>query len=246
MDFTLVGPALTAGLLIVITHVTFGREVLKRGIIFIDLTLAQTAAVGVVLAGIWHIEANWAIQAAAISAALLAAMILNWTEKHWPKQQEAVIGAFYAVAASAVLILIANNPHGNEQLNNLLAGQILWLQMEQLLPVAVLYALLLAVWWLLPSYRSRLFYALFAVLVTTSVQLVGLYLVFATLILPALAVVGVSGHRGLWLGWLLGVLSYITGIAISLSFDWPTGPAIVCSLALIALLCFAVRQLKTK
>jgi len=235
LDYELWGAPMLAGLLIVMTHVTFGREVLARGIIFIDLTLAQIAAIGVVVAGILHIETLWVIQTAAVTAALLAAGILAWTERHWPKRQEALIGAFYVVAASLVLILIADSPHGAEQLNELLAGQILWLQYQQLIPIAALYAGLLLLWFTLPKLRQRLFYALFAILVTSSVQLVGLYLVFASLVLPALAVTRVRGTRGLLVGWFIGLLGYALGIGVSLLLDWPTGPAIVCGLAVTSL-----------
>ncbi len=235
-DVSIWGAALFAGILIVISHVAFGREVLRRGIIFIDLTLAQVAAVGVVIAAMLHFESPLAVQLAATSAALVAAAGLAITEQKLPQYQEAIIGSVYAVAASLVLILVANNPHGAEQLNTLLAGQILWLQFSQLWAPAILFAVILLLWWRLEQWRQQLFYPLFAIVVTTSVQLVGLYLVFASLILPALASITKPGFAGLLRGWLIGLGGYMLGIILSLQFDWPTGPAIVCALAAVALL----------
>lgn len=243
-DFSLWGTALFAGLLIVISHVVFGREVLRRGIIFIDLTLAQVAAVGVVVAAMLHLESPIAVQLAAVSAALLAAAGLAITEHYLPKYQEAIIGSVYAVAASLVLILVAQNPHGAEQLNTLLAGQILWLQFSSLWPAALLFMGILLLWWRLEQWRQQLFYPLFAIVVTTSVQLVGLYLVFASLILPALASIKATGLRGVFNGWVIGMSGYAMGILLSLLFDWPTGPAIVCALAAMSLLATSISALR--
>ncbi len=122
------------------------------------------------------------------AAALLGALLLTWTEKKWPEVQEALIGVLFVVAACVELLILANNPHGGEHLKDLLVGQILWVSLASLWPVAILYAVALAVWF---GFRARLgqigFYVLFALVVTQSVQLVGIYLVFASLIVPALA-----------------------------------------------------------
>src|SRR5687767_7924931 len=119
-------PALAAGLLVVATHVPLGIRVLERGIVFIDLAVAQFAALGVVVA-VWAGLApeGAAVQAAALGAALAGALALNWSERLWPEVQEAVIGVAFVLAANAAILVLAANPHGAEHLKELLTGQIL-------------------------------------------------------------------------------------------------------------------------
>ena len=135
------------------------------------------------------------------------------------------------------MLLLSGDPHGGEHLNELLAGQILWVGPTQLAQIATIYALLLGFWRLRGDCLGRMgFYLIFALAITASVQLVGVYLVFASLILPALAVRGRSPRAGLLIGWGLGALAYAAGLAASAVFDWPAGPAIVIALAVAALL----------
>jgi zinc/manganese transport system permease protein len=132
--------------------------------------------------------------------------------------------------------LLGGNPHGGEHLKDLLVGQILWVEPARLVPVAALYAFVLAVWFTLGRRIDGIvFYLLFAITVTASVQLVGVYLVFASLIVPALATLRVGRHR-LWLGYGLGALGYAGGLLASALFDLPTGPVIVCAIALVSAL----------
>ena len=238
LSLSILVPAFLAGLLVLATHVPLGIQVLSRGIVFIDLAIAQIATLGVIAADRFGFEPEgWAAQAAAVSAALLGALLLTWTEKRWPDVQEALIGVLFVLASSGGMLLVANNPHGGEHLRDLLAGQILWVGYAQLLPVAALTAVILALWFGLKDRLGRFgFYALFAFAVTASVQLVGVYLVFASLILPALAVRNRPPRAGLLIGWGLGALAYAAGLAASAQFDWPAGPAIVMGLATAALL----------
>ena len=115
---------------------------------------------------------------------------------------------------------------------DLLAGQILWVSLDKLVPVAVLSAVILGLWC---RYGRRFghfgFYALFALAVTTSVQLVGVYLVFASLIIPALGSRHITAHRQL-VAYGIGLVGYAVGLALSMAFDLPSGPVIVWSLAL--------------
>ena len=127
LDWTIIGPAFVAGLVVLSTHVPLGQEVLKRGIIFIDLAIAQVAGLGVIAAHAMEWDAHGLeVQAAAIAAALIAALGLNWTEKRWPKIQEPIIGVLFILAATGGILLLAGNPHGSEHLKELLVGQILW------------------------------------------------------------------------------------------------------------------------
>jgi len=238
LSLLILGPAFLAGLLVVATHVPLGQQVLSRGIVFIDLAIAQIAGLGVIAAHTFGWEDHaWATQLAAVSAALLGALLLTWSDKQWPKVQEALIGVLFVLAASAGVLLLANNPHGGEHLKDLLVGQILWVAPGDLLPVLVLYVAVLALWFGIGKRLGHLgFYALFAVTVTASVQLVGVYLVFATLIVPALATRNYSAPRRLWLGYALGVGGYALGLLASALYDLPSGAVIVWALALPAIL----------
>jgi zinc/manganese transport system permease protein len=235
--FDILLPALLAGVLVLATHVPLGRLVLARGIVFIDLAIAQVAGFGVVLADTLGFEPNgWSVQASAALAALAAAGLLVWTEARYAKVQEALIGVVFVVAACAEILLLASNPHGAEHLKDLLVGQILWVRPMDLLPAAALYSgVLVALRYGDLGQRRWLFYAAFAVTVTASVQLIGVFLVFASLIIPAL-----SG--GLLVGYAVGVSGYVLGLTGSALLDLPTGAAIVCGLALAGIARWAIWQ----
>jgi zinc/manganese transport system permease protein len=234
LDWGILGPAFIAGLLVLATHVPLGMQVLARGIVFIDLAIAQIAGLGVIAADAAGLpEGGWAVQAAAVSAALLGAALLTWTERKAPEQQEALIGVLFILAACAGILLLSGNPHGGEHLKDLLVGQILWVNTPQLMWLASLSALLIAAMRL--GVVARLgrfgFYAVFAVAVTASVQVVGVYLVFSSLIIPALATATLSGRTRLGLGYGLGALGYGLGLAGSALFDLPSGAVVVWALA---------------
>jgi zinc/manganese transport system permease protein len=231
-------PAAIAGLLVVLSHVPLGQQVLRRGIVFIDLAIAQVAGLGVIAAQSSGLELQgWQTQVAAVVAALLGALLLTWTERKRPEVQEALIGVLFVLASTAQILLLANDPHGGEALKDLLAGQILWVSTEQLLRAAALTALFLVVWF---RWRDRLgtigFYVVFSVMVTTSVQLVGVYLVFTTLIVPALAVYRHARDRQLGLGYALAFGSYLVGLGVSLFTDLPSSPVIVWAMAVLGIL----------
>ncbi len=238
LNLSILGPAFLAGLLVLATHVPLGQQVLKRGIVFIDLAVAQIAALGVIAADTMGWEPQgFKVQIAAVCAALLGALLLTWTEKKWPEVQEALIGVFFVLAASAGILLLANNPHGGEHLKDLLAGQILWVYMSQLLPVSIVTLLILAVWFAFKDKIGRAgFYGLFALAVTASVQMVGIYLVFSSLIIPALAVRNWAETRKMLGAYLIGATAYMLGLVLSAIFDLPSGAVIVWCLAAVGVL----------
>jgi zinc/manganese transport system permease protein len=232
LELGILFPAFLAGILVLATHVPMGQQVLNRGIVFIDLAIAQVAGLGVTAASTFGFEAEgWRVQAAAVIAALLGALLLTWTERKWPEVQEALIGVLFAVAACVELLLLANNPQGGEHLKDLLVGQILWVSIKSLIPIAILYAVALVAWF---GFRQKLgqagFYVLFALVVTQSVQLVGIYLVFASLIVPALAAKRFAERSRLVVGYTVGLLGYVLGLVCSSVFDLPTGAVIVVTL----------------
>jgi zinc/manganese transport system permease protein len=242
LDLSILGPACVAGLVVLSTHVPLGKQVLSRGIIFIDLAIAQIAGLGVILAQYLGIdEHGFGVQIAAAAAALAGAGLLSWTDRRWPEYQEPLIGTLFALAATGGLLLLADNPQGGEHLKDLLVGQILWVSYAQLIPAAVLSLVLLAFMWLRGGKLvGLLFYALFALAITASVQLVGVYLVFASLIVPALATAGMKGRSRLVAAYVIGALGYVSGLALSAVFDMPSGAMIVWTLAGCALLAQAV------
>lgn len=228
-------PAFLAGLLVLATHVPLGQLVLERGIVFIDLAIAQVAGLGVVAADAMGWEPQgWSVQISAVSAALLSAGFLLWSERRFAALQEAIIGVVFVFAASAELILLSFNPHGAEHLKDLLVGQILWVEPRQLVPIALLYAGVLAVFYSFDLRRRRaLFYLLFAVTITASVQLIGVFLVFASLILPALAAADLPRQWRLPAAYVTGLAGYALGLVASALWDVPTGAAVVCALAMV-------------
>ena len=237
LDWSILGPALVAGLLVLATHVPLGVQVLDRGIVFIDLAIAQIAGLGVIAADAVGLpEHGIAVQAAAVSAALLGAWLLTWTEKRAPQQQEALIGVMFILAACAGILLLAGNPHGGEHLKDLLVGQILWAGKTEILWLAGVTAVLVAAMasGLVRRWGRFGFYATFAIAVTASVQLVGVYLVFTSLIVPALATRGLRGGRRLVAGYGVGAAGYPIGLALSALLDLPSGAVIVWTLAACA------------
>src|SRR5215813_9918055 len=214
LELGILFPAFLAGLLVLATHVPLGRQVLSRGIVFIDLAIAQVAGLGVTASDAMGFAASgWRVQAAAAAAALIGAVLLTWTEKIWPEVQEALIGVLFVFAACVELLILANNPHGGEHLKDLLVGQILWVTPAHLIPIAILYAVALLAWFTIRNRIGQIgFYILFALVVTQSVQLVGIYLVFASLIVPALAARRFAQPLRLAVGYVVGLAGYVAGI----------------------------------
>jgi len=239
LEMDIIWPAFLAGLLVLSTHVPLGREVLRRGIIFIDLAIAQIAGLGVIAAyGMGWDVGGWQVQVVAASSAVAGAVFLRWLEHHWHDSLEALIGVVFILAASTGIILLANNPHGGEHLRELLTGQILWVDVHHLIPIAMVYSVLLVVWFSLREKGgSLLFYIIFALAVTASVQLVGVYLVFSSLIIPALvARKVVSQKRALLIAYGVGAAGYALGLVVSSITDLPSGAIIVWALVVAALL----------
>lgn len=249
LEWSILGPAFVAGLLVLATHAPLGMQVLDRGIVFIDLAIAQIAGLGVIAADALGLpEGGLAVQAAAVTAALLGAALLTWTERRAAQQQEALIGVLFILAACAGILVLAGNPHGGEHLKDLLVGQVLWVTTAQIGWLAALTAALLVL--ICSGWMARLgrfgFYGVFALAVTASVQVVGVYLVFSSLIIPALATRRLAGARRQVVAYGLGAAGYGLGLALSATFDLPSGAVIVWALAACALLVAMVVNAKAR
>jgi zinc/manganese transport system permease protein len=233
-------PFLVAACLVGI-HAWFGIQVLARKVIFVDLALAQIAALGATVAFmLGHPAQNLATYGYSLAFTLLAAVLLAFT-RAWGTRvpQEALIGVIYVVAAAAALLLIDRAPQGAEHLKQILTGNILTSGLSDVVAIAPLYA---AIGLLHRLLRRRMtgagslvwefiFYASFGVVVTSSVAIAGVLLVFSFLIIPA--AIGVmfadSAARQLAIGWGAGVATSAAGLAASFAFDLPTGAAMVCT-----------------
>ncbi len=245
---SIVLPALVAGLLVALTHVPLGIEVLRRGIVFIDLAVAQTAALGTILAA-WldarlhadahahsaDVHAHSTVEPttlAAYATAIACASGLHLMRHAPARIQEAVIGCTFVLAASASVLLLSNHPQGGEHLKDVLVGQILWVRWDDLYVAAAISVLVALGLVLLKKKQNRfIFYPTFAVAITLATQLVGVYLVFATLIIPAL--VAYRRRRPLVLAYLTATGGYVVGLTISVAVDSPSGAVVVLALALV-------------
>ncbi len=244
--FSIIAPALIVGLMVALTHAPLGIEVLRRGIIFIDLAVAQIAGLGLLAADmLLHHPPGWVVQLIALGCALLAGLGFLKAERTMPEQLEAIIGSSFVLAASLAILLLIDHPHGGQEMQHLLSGEMLFVNWSDIALHAPIYIAILLLWFLYPAVRRGLgFYLLFALAITSSVQLAGVYVVFASLILPALAAVG-SEHP-LRTAWLCGLFSLLLGLSVSLLSDLPAGPIIVVSYTSITCIVHLLRFAKTR
>jgi zinc/manganese transport system permease protein len=238
---TFLWPSFLVAVCLVGIHAYFGIQVLARKVIFVDLALAQIAALGATVAFmLGHPAQSPATYGYSLAFTLLAAVLLALT-RSWGTRvpQEALIGVIYVVAAAAAILLIDRAPQGAEHLKQILTGNILTSGLDEVAVIVPLYAAVGLLHWPL---RHRLsgagsllwefvFYASFGVVVTSSVAIAGVLLVFSFLIIPA--AIGVmfasSLPRQLAIGWIVGTLTSAAGLAASFAFDLPTGAAMVCA-----------------
>ncbi|MGD2218304.1 MAG: metal ABC transporter permease [Gemmatimonadales bacterium] len=268
-------PALVVSLILVGIHGYLGVHIIARGVIFVDLALAQVAALGWAAAGLglsqglseWlgipSPEAGYAIGLAATFVAAALFSISRMEHEYVP--QEAIIGIVYVVASAGTILLAAQAPRGSEHVEELLSGSLLWVTWPEIVKTAVIYAIIGGVHWVLrdrfitismrPEEAKRkgwsvagwdfLFYALFGVVVTSSVAIAGVLVVFSFLVIPAVIAFLFTAQPGklISIAWSTGTLATIAGLYASYRTDFPTGPTVVCAFALALVLAFALRQL---
>src|SRR5438094_5749170 len=230
-------PSFLVAVCLVGIHVYFGIQVLARNVIFVDLALAQIAALGATVAFmLGHSAQSLATYGYSLAFTFVAALLLAFT-RVWAKRvsQEALIGVIYVVAAAASILLIDRAPQGAEHLKQILTGNILTTGVDELKYIAPLYLAIAAGHWMLRRWLTQatslvsefVFYATFGIVVTSSVALAGVLLVFSFLIIPA--AIGVlyanKPERQLAIGWIVGTLTSAAGLAASFMLDLPTGAA---------------------
>jgi zinc/manganese transport system permease protein len=220
--------ALVAG---VLALAPLGAQVLARGVVFIDLAVAQAAALGVMIANaLFDHPGPLPSQAAATAGALLCAALVAGIARRWPAQREALIGLVYVAGAAGALLAARADAHGREHLDALLAADLLWAEPAQAAVLAACALLVLALAGLRPDAlrRDALFFPLFAVVASLAVPALGLFLVFAGLIAPGLWL-----RRGLPLPAALAIAlgAGFAGLALSWFADLPSGPAVALTMA---------------
>jgi zinc/manganese transport system permease protein len=219
-------------------HSYFGLEIIKRGIIFTDLAIGQMAAFGAAVSILFfNGDFNYIIS---LGFALFAGLLNSFAAKR-VKHLEAFIGLIYALGVSGVFILLSKSAHGTEELSNLLAADIIFTPQSEIVKTAILYFIIgLIIFFvnkkLSGTIREILFFTLFAVTVTSSVKLAGVFVVFTLLIAPAFISLKFAKKRNILFSWGIGILINLLAIATSFYFDFPTGYSIVFFHTLIAII----------
>ena len=249
-----------AGLVLTGIHAYLGVHVVERGVIFVDLSLAQIAALGATVAFLSGYDLHsvtgfsWSLGFTIVGAAIFA---LTRTHRTTRIPQEAIIGIVYAVSAAATILVMSKAPQETEHLKDMLVGNILAVSWHVVIETAILYAVVGAFHFV---YRKKflaisrgqtipniklwdfLFYASFGLVVTSSVDIAGVLLVFSYLIVPSVGAMLFAHSIGprLAIGWTMGAVVTALGIVLSFYLDLPTGATIVCTFGLALALMAAV------
>jgi len=233
--------------------VYLGLHVVTRGIIFIDIAMAQMASLGICVAVLLHLNLeSSATFAIALGFTLVGGAVFSVTGKRSSQiPQEAVIGIAYVFAAAAAVLLLSRAAEGDEEIKNMLVGNILlvspidvWKCFGLFVAVGIVHAIFRRSFLLVSfdrdrAYRAGLqvrwwdffFYALFGLVVTSFVRIAGVLLVFSYLIVPAVCGINLAhriGHR-LLIGWMIALIGGVAGLFFSYWVDLPSGAAIVCT-----------------
>ena len=257
-----------AGLILTGIHAYLGVHVVERGVIFVDLSLAQIAALGTTAAYLAGHDLHdpvtyfWSLGFTIVGAAIFA---LTRVHHETRIPQEAIIGIVYAVSAAAAILAMSKAPEGTEHLKDMLVGNILTVSRHDIILTAILYALVglfhyifrkrflaisvdanaAAAAGLNVKFWDFLFYTSFGFVVTSSVAIAGVLLVFSYLIVPSVAAMLYSRRIGtrLAIGWTMGAIVSAAGIVASFRLDLPTGATIVCTFGVALIVLALIRPL---
>ncbi len=225
----------------------FGLEIIRRGIIFTDLAIGQTAALGAAVS-LFFFDGRL-MYPISLAAALLAGLLIAFVARRCG-HLEAFIGLMYAFGFAGVYILLSKSYHGMEEFQKLMAADILFTPMQEILRTAALYAVLGLVIWFFHRraggvLRDILFFVTFAITVTSAVRLAGVLVLFSLLVGPALIATVIRRGIPLINAWIIGTLINVAAITLSYRFDFPTGYTIVFCNALAALIATGVGRKKS-
>lgn len=234
IDILLVPIALV--IVLVMMHSWFGERILKKGIIFTDLAIAQFAALGSAISlGYFHEDYFYILT---LSFSLLSAFLIAFASQRELKL-EAFIGLLYVLGASGIMMVLSNSAEGMEHFKSLLASDILFTPLDEVIKSSVIYAFIaLILWKVYPKtsgfFKELLFFSLLAVTVTSSVALAGVLVVFVLLIAPAIVSISLGFKKPLLKSFVFGWFFSISAIVISYYYDLPTGYTIVFTGALLS------------
>ena len=268
MDLSLFLPPLAACLVIVALHSYLGLHVIAREVIFVDLSLAQMAALGsavAILAGSQPDSTAAFLYALGFTSLGAVIFALTRTEERGRVPQEAFIGIVYVVASAAAILVADRTPRGGEAIKDILVGSLLWVTWPVIVRLAIVYLVIGVFHWALRrrfltisfqpetalanGWKIRwwdfLFYVSFGLVITFSVPIAGVLLVFSFLVVPASIAFQFTRRYGALaiVSWLVGAIASASGLWISFKYDLPTGPIIVCMFGVVLLLAFVVRRL---
>ncbi|WP_448583471.1 metal ABC transporter permease [Thermocrinis sp.] len=232
--------ALLLSLILLGIHVYFGFEIVRRGIIFTDIAIAQSSAVGLTLSLLLFEKPYYLLS---LFFALISSFLIALSQR-LKDYSEAFIGLIYALGFSSVMLLLSKSPHGMEELLRLTAGDVLFVRREEIIKIGVLYTIIGFLLYLREKalkgfLKDASFFLLFSITVTSSVNLVGVLVVFSILVAPALTAKLLG--KGLLFAWMYG--SAVNTLAIVLSFliDLPTGFSVVFFNSFLGALVFLIR-----
>ena len=258
-------PALAMSALMIATHTYLGLHVLARGIIFVDLALAQVAALGISLAFLLGEDAHGlSAQMYAFGATLTAAFAFAGLRRVPGKTtREVIIGCVYVVATALSIVILSRSTQGMEELKSLFNGSILWVRWEEIAVVAAAYVSLAILHGVCrkqfyalsfsaegshpPSFLWEfLFFASFAVVITLAVNIAGVLLVFAFLIIPAFSASLITNSliARLFLGWALGLFGSVIGLWLSFTADLPVGATVVTVVGTLPFIAVGIRTMR--
>jgi zinc/manganese transport system permease protein len=249
-------PPVVAALVILSIHAYLGLHVIAREVIFVDLAFAQIAAFGTTVALLAGIEVGTTPSLLfALGATLLGALVFSFTRMdESPVPQEAIIGITYVVASAAVILLAGLTAEGAEHIKETMTGTLIWVGWPAIGKMAVVYALVGAFHFALrrpflavsfhPEHAQNirlwdfLFYVSFGVVISFSVEIAGVLMVFSSLVVPAVVAFFFTDRFGvaLVIAWVSGALAIVGGIGASFIWDLATGPLLVCTFGAVLVL----------
>jgi len=248
-----------ACLLLIVIHAYFGIHILQRGIIFVDLALAQFIGIGIAFSFLIGEEHGTLL---ALAFALIGAFILSLSKRVSRLVNiEAFIGVLYIFSVSAAILILDRSPHGLEEFKTILNGSIIWVTPHEVLTTLFVYGIVGLLHFILrrrflaltyegkgTAFLEFLFFASFAVVLVKSVKMAGILQVFSFLVIPALIgrLYSLKPFTILMIGWIVGVLITIAGIALSYKLDAPTAPVIVSGLAFAFFVLLAIKAARQK
>ena len=267
MDLSLFLPPLVACLVIVAIHSYLGLHVIAREVIFVDLSLAQMAALGsavAILAGSQPDSTTALLYALGFTTLGAAVFALTRTEERGAVPQEAIIGIVYVVASAAAILVADRTPRGGEAIKDILVGSLLWVDWPAIARLAGIYAVIGVFHWTLRrrflaiSFEPEtaiargwsirwwdfLFYLSFGIVITFSVPIAGVLLVFSFLVVPASVAFQFTRRQGALaaISWVAGTIASAGGLWLSFRYDLPTGPVIVCMFGVVLIAAYGLRR----